>query len=261
MLDHIVILVDHTYLLKIDEHLGNDFTIAPGGTHEDGLTWNRLILFQDGVYLELIAFFDDADPNKKAAHRWGNLQPGNIIDWACTLQEESQFSTIQQRVLNSRTGYAYDDPVPGGRVKPDGTKLEWAIGAARTPSGQPIPPGELPFWCLDRTARKLRVPYESAGKLTQHPCGVVGISRLVLEMPQEVVGKLDSVYGAIYDSSEAWSLDSTHRFQVPSGKESGRQTISVKQEDEKSCIKLALAGTSSCPSFVELLPGLVAKIE
>jgi hypothetical protein len=261
MLDHIVILVDHPYLLKIDEHIGIHFTVAPGGTHEGGLTWNRLILFQEGVYIELIAFFDDADPNKKAAHRWGNLQPGTIIDWACTLPQESQFSCIQERVVNSRTGYAYDDPVPGGRVKPDGTVLEWAIGAARTPSGQPIPPGELPFWCLDRTARKLRVPYESEREMTQHPCGAVGVSRLVLEVPGEVVGQLDSVYEAIYNSSKAQDLDSRHRFHVPSGKESGKQIINVTQGNNRLEIKLALAGSSSSPSFVELLPGLVAKIE
>ncbi|KAK3186689.1 hypothetical protein K4F52_004435 [Lecanicillium sp. MT-2017a] len=261
MLDHIVILVDHSYLLNIDEHLGTHFTIAPGGTHADGLTWNRLILFQDGVYIELIAFFDSADPGKRAAHRWGTLQPGTIIDWACTLPHESQFSTVQDKVRRSGTGYSYADPVSGGRVRPDGVVLEWAIGAARTPSGKPTAPGELPFWCLDRTRRELRVPYESDKEMTQHPCGAVGVSRLLVDLPSEMAGKLDPVYAAIYGSEETRKSDSTYRFHVPSGSAHGKQSIAVGQGDKALCIKLALAGSRGSPSFVELLPDLVVKIE
>lgn len=262
MLDHIVILVDHDYLLKIDDHIGSHFTVAPGGTHADGLTWNRLLLFQDGVYIELIAFFDGADPAKRAAHRWGALQPGTIIDWACTLSHESQFhDAVQEKVSSTHAGYSYDDPVSGGRMRPDGTVLKWSIGAARTPAGEPIPPGELPFWCLDKTPRKLRVPYESKKEMTQHPCGVVGVSRLVLELPRDAAGSLESVYCAIYGGKGAATTESNFRFHVPSGSTAGRQSIVIDGGDANVSIKLALSGQKGSPSFVELIPGLVVKIE
>ena len=59
-LDHIVILISHDALLTLSDHLQDHFVIAPGGTHADGLTSNKLILLPDGVYLESIAFAKDA---------------------------------------------------------------------------------------------------------------------------------------------------------------------------------------------------------
>ena len=56
-LDHLVILVrDLGRAVREYEKLG--FTVIPGGEHADGLTHNALICFEDGSYLELVAFLD-----------------------------------------------------------------------------------------------------------------------------------------------------------------------------------------------------------
>jgi hypothetical protein len=64
----------------------------------------------------------------------------------------------------SERGLVMDGPRAGGRLRPDGTRLEWQIGTPRTP--------DLPFLCADVTPRELRVP---GGKAWEHQNGVVGI--------------------------------------------------------------------------------------
>ncbi|MBE7180065.1 MAG: VOC family protein, partial [Terriglobus roseus] len=66
-LDHIIILVPHSLLASIPSSLSNAFTISPGGRHADGATENVLVVLRDGVYLELIAFADEA---RKPDHWW-----------------------------------------------------------------------------------------------------------------------------------------------------------------------------------------------
>ncbi|OAA53663.1 hypothetical protein ISF_08602 [Cordyceps fumosorosea ARSEF 2679] len=261
LLDHIVILVGHHALTSIDERLDGLFTVAPGGRHADGLTWNRLILFEDGSYIELIAFFETIDPEQRKKHRWGSLRDGTIVDWACSLHLEKDFKHIQEQVSGAETGYAYSDPVPSGRERPDGTVLNWSIGAAMSPDGTPVFPGTLPFWCLDRTPRELRVPYESSPELTSHPSGARGVSRILIEAPVGDSSHLKDVYTAIYDPKSARINKDEWLFHVPSGARIGRQTISMAGGSGEQVIKLALAGGKNSPSSVELLPGLIVKIE
>ncbi|XWW99115.1 hypothetical protein V2A60_007123 [Cordyceps javanica] len=201
LLDHIVVLVDHHTLSGIDERLKGLFTVAPGGRHADGLTRNRLILFQDGTYIELIAFVDTADPEARKKHRWGSppLGEGTVVDWACSLREERQFAQIRRRVTDAQAGFSYGDLTPGGRERPDGTVLRWATGSAANADGTPAFPGTLPFWCLDRTPRGLRVPYESSPELTSHASGARGISRVVVEAPAGGISHLPDVYDAIFE--------------------------------------------------------------
>lgn len=259
-LDHIVILVSHHTLLALPQRLAPYLTVSEGGRHADGLTWNHLVLFEDGVYIELIAFFDNIDQEKRRRHRWGQLPEGTIIDWACSLPEEHQFGDVQKRVTDTRAGYSFTDPAPGGRVTPDGTVLKWAIGAPIDETGQGTHPGILPFWCLDRTPRRLRVPYEGNVAATTHPCGAQGVSRLVITAPSQQLDALRKVYSAIdppegiHESNVDWS------FAVPSGSRAGKHSL-VLQRGKAVEIKLALAGRSGSPSFIELLPGLVLKID
>ncbi|EGX91722.1 hypothetical protein CCM_05880 [Cordyceps militaris CM01] len=261
LLDHIVILVDHDTLTGIDERLAGLFTVAPGGRHADGLTWNRLILFEDGTYLELIAFADSVSPAARKQHRWGSLRDGAVIDWACSLRAESAFARIQEQVSGAQTGYTYRDPTPGGRERPDGTVLRWAIGTAANPDGTLVFPGALPFWCLDRTPRELRVPYQSAPELASHPSGAKGISRIVIEAPEGDAARLRDVYTAIYDPRSDKTGEDEWPFHVPSEGHRGKQTVSLVEGSGEQVIQLALAGGQHSPSFVELLPGLVVKLE
>ncbi|CAI7659040.1 unnamed protein product [Penicillium glandicola] len=230
ILDHIVILISHKTLLGISEHIEGQFTLAPGGNHADGLTTNKLILLPDGVYLELIAFFDDVEPKKRRNHRWGNVKEDTIVDWAFTLQSENDFGAVQQRFQGADTDAFYTDPIAGGRTKPD-------------------VPGSLPFWCLDRTPRANRVPYELEPNLTQHPNGVRGISSMSVQVPDGEISKFKGAYDAIFGGP--WN------YKVPSGSTASKHGVSLSVGD--ASIRLVFYGSKE--GKVELLPGLFLEIE
>lgn len=189
-LDHIVLLVPHTTLQNLPPWLTEAFTLAPGGRHADGVTENKLVLFSDGVYLELIAFIPEEGHKKqqgqgRESHRWGARREGHVIDWANTLPHEADLATIRARIAAARTGITYAAPVPGGRIRPDGVALEWVTcsPALQREDGKDLDGfvgGEAPFWCLDRTPRDLRVPFQGAGgrDLVRHPSGVLGVRDL-----------------------------------------------------------------------------------
>ena len=256
-LDHIVILVSHSTLQDLSSKLRDSFTIAPGGTHTNGVTSNKLILFQDGVYIELIAFADGADPGERKKHRWGLLREGQIIDWAYTLPSTtSDIEPIRQRVRDADAGITYDEPQPGGRTRPDGVELKWATVSARHDTGEPTWPGRLPFWCLDQTPRRLRVPYEGSD-LNRHPCGARGVSRVSVTAPKSQVSALAQVYGAIHDGGAAGR---SWPFVVPSGA-GGAHSVSLSGGDQPPEIRLTLVGGKHSPSTVELVPGLIVDFE
>ncbi|KAM4057254.1 glyoxalase-like domain-containing protein [Hirsutella rhossiliensis] len=257
ILDHIVILVAHSTLESLPSKLSGFFVVARGGFHADGLTANKLILFEDGAYIELIAFVDGLDPDQRRQHRWGQLPEAAIIDWAYTLTHEAEFAAVQQRVAQSRSGLVYSDPVPGGRTKPDGTTIKWAVAAARGSDGNPAPPGSMPFWCLDRTPRSLRVPYDQEHRLTQHPCGAQGVSSLAVSVPVHEVAALGEAYDAIHGSSSddggAW------KFKVFSGSAIGKHTVSVSVSERAQSIELVLHGDSA--TCVEVVAGVILRVE
>lgn len=60
--------------------------IQPGGKHADGRTENRLVVFRDGTYLELIAFIDDA-PEKRRGHWWDRAF--GVVDYALTTTNDT----------------------------------------------------------------------------------------------------------------------------------------------------------------------------
>lgn len=249
ILDHIVILVSHKDLLEISKYLDGQFTLAPGGTHADGLTTNKLILLPDGVYLEFIAFFDDVDPERRLQHRWGKEKENTIIDWAFTLPSENDFSTAKQRLQEAGVGDSYTDPIPGGRTKPDGTILKWAVSAAKDSHGNAVQPGSLPFWCFDRTPRSRRVPYEAEKRLTQHPNGVQGISSVDVKVPEGNMSAFNNVYDGLFGGP--W------RYDVPSGTQASKHAVSLSSGE--AAVKLVFNGLKTGKG--ELLPGLFYEIE
>lgn len=221
-LDHIVILVPHETLQNLPSWLTTAFTISPGGRHADGVTENKLILLQDGVYLELIAFVPGQDVGR-ASHRWGARREGHIIDWANTLlvgggKDEDALEGVRARVKAAETGIVYETPLPGGRVRaPDGVELKWVTCSPRivqsSSSSSPeeeeeegegedekssFVGGEAPFWCLDRTPRGLRVPYQGEGtESARHPCGVLGVRDILVAVGEE---RLFRMLKATYDA-------------------------------------------------------------
>jgi catechol 2,3-dioxygenase-like lactoylglutathione lyase family enzyme len=157
-LDHVVILVrDLTAAVRDYSALG--FTVVPGGEHADGASHNALVAFADGSYLELIAF-KGAVPKEHPFYRAGVDQ--GMMTYALMPDE------IQQTVQEARArGLEMSAPRSGGRLRPDGKRLEWQ-------TSQP-PSHDLPFLCYDVTPRELRVP---GGDAHKHANRAVGIQRL-----------------------------------------------------------------------------------
>jgi catechol 2,3-dioxygenase-like lactoylglutathione lyase family enzyme len=157
-LDHVVILVrDLDQAVRDYTALG--FTVVPGGEHADGKSRNALVAFADGAYLELIAFMG-AVPQEHPFYRTGVDQ--GLITYALLPDE------IQQTVQEAQArGLAMSAPRSGGRLRPDGVRLDWQ-------TSQP-PTRDLPFLCYDVTPRDLRVP---GGDAHNHANGAVGIQRL-----------------------------------------------------------------------------------
>ncbi|KAM0266825.1 hypothetical protein ACHAPA_006602 [Fusarium lateritium] len=263
ILDHIVILVSYETLQELPKRLENALTVIDGGTHADGRTINKLIEFSDGVYIELIAFQDGLDPEKRKTHRWGEQEENTIIDWAYTLPQEKDFGVIQQRVKEASSEVVYDDPVSGGRIRPDGVELKWSVASAYAVSGNALHPGKAPFWCLDRTPRHLRVPYKdedgSSPSYTKHPSGAVGVSRVSISVPEAERDTIAKVYNGIHGSitdGGAWP------FVVHSESAEGKHQITLgSSEDEQRQIHLALLGNENSPSSIDILPGLKFSFE
>ena len=155
--DHLVIRV-HDLKQTIADFTELGFTVQRGGTHADGSTHNALIGFADGSYIELIAFLKDA-----REHRWWDEQRRvgeGFVDFA--LLPESVTQTVEAAYAR---GLYYEGPIPGGRIRPDGTRLEWQIGRPAT--------RDLPFLCGDLTPRFLRV---AEGDVRKHRNGATGLA-------------------------------------------------------------------------------------
>lgn len=258
ILDHLVVLVSHATLLKLPDQLKDVLVIAPGGTHADGATANKLILFEDGFYIELIAFVEGKDPNLRKKHRWGQQKENTIIDWAYTLPDERDFEAVRERVGQTGTGITYAEPTSGGRTREDGTELKWAVAISRDELNNALTPGYLPFWCLDRTSRSLRVPYENNPQHTRHPSGVRGVSTISVTVPTKEVKNLGQAYNAVHNASN--STDGWH-FSVPSGTTKAKHTIALSGSNEEASISLTFLGSPTSPPTLELLPGLILNIE
>lgn len=159
-IDHLVILVNDLDTAVAD-YTALGFAVTPGGEHAGGATHNALVPFADGTYLELIAFLRD-----EPGHRWARQQATGegLVDFALLP------GAIDDDIAAAHSrGLAYEGPTPGGRLRPDGERLEWQIGAPPTP--------DMPFLCADVTPRELRVP---GGEARIHPNGTLGIAELTI---------------------------------------------------------------------------------
>ena len=170
-LDHVVIAVadlDRAYA----DYASLGFTVIRGGEHSNGITHNVLVVFADGAYLELIAW-RRPDPS----NRWSDVFHGageGFLDYALLPSDIAvDVAAAQARGLD------IEDPVPGGRDRPDGARLDWRT--ARTSRS------DVPFLCGDVTPRALRV---QEGDVRRHANGVVGIEALTV-----VVRDLDASVG------------------------------------------------------------------
>jgi hypothetical protein len=159
--------LDHVVLVVLDlaaaarEHRERGFTVTPGGEHAGGLTHNALVGFQDGSYLELIAFHDLAAARGK--HSWAPVaeRGGGWADFALHSDDlRADAAALGELVARP--------PEDGGRTRPDGVAIAWRVVRLRKP---------LPFLIEDLTTRGLRVP---SGDGAKHANGRTGVAKVVL---------------------------------------------------------------------------------
>jgi glyoxalase-like protein len=155
-IDHVVYVVLDLAAASADWRT-RGFTVTPGGEHAGGLTHNALVGFEDGSYLELIAFHDVAAA--KGKHSWQPVAERGG-GWA-------DFALLSNDLLKDAHGLGellVRPPEDGGRTRPDGLAIAWRVARLRSP---------LPFLIEDLTARELRVPHGDAAK---HANGTKGIA-------------------------------------------------------------------------------------
>ncbi|TNC15960.1 VOC family protein [Methylobacterium terricola] len=160
-LDHLVIAVADLDAAFADySRLG--FTVIRGGEHQNGITHNVLVVLADGAYLELIAFKAPEPGNRwsEVYHRAGE----GFLDHALLPSDiDADVKAAQARGLDIA------DPVPGGRFRPDGARLDWKTARA--------PGSDVPFLCGDVTPRSLRV---QEGDVRRHDNGVTGVKSVTV---------------------------------------------------------------------------------
>lgn len=158
-IDHVVMVVN-----DLDEATRSfserGFNVIEGGEHSFRKSRNVLITFQDGSYVEIIAFLEDGP---KDDPWWQLLQKGEgWVDWC--LYTDSINPLLARNIPGAK------GPVDGGRITPDGDRIEWRT--VRIPVHESV---KLPFVIEDVTERSLRIP---GGEAAVHPNGVVGIHRV-----------------------------------------------------------------------------------
>lgn len=177
-IDHIVIAVhDMDVARQVYTDLG--FTVVEGGKHPTG-SFNNLIAFEDGSYIELLAFYEESPD-----HSWWDMlhvRGGGLIDY-CMQTDDIRADHAKFRELGANIG----DLTPLSRKRPDGYELSWinnkTLGAHQ---------GLVPFVIEDETPREERVPKE-----TTHANGATGIHTLTLNVPDLAVAQtiFDGILG------------------------------------------------------------------
>jgi len=182
-LDHIILIVsDLKVATNQFSQLG--FSVVPGGVHTGGLTHNALVPFADGTYLELLAttrtptlrtigflkrmrLLGVYTANQTAIGRRliEDIAGGvGMNDYALlSLDLDHEIAALHER------GVTITDPIPGGRIRPDGQEITWRTAVPQTL--------DLPFLIDDLTPRELRVP---AASENMHANGILGISGLTI---------------------------------------------------------------------------------
>jgi hypothetical protein len=220
--DHAVIYVADL-AAAVRDYTALGFTVFPGSAHEGGPTWNALVPFADGSYLELIAFrrrrsrvllavlarlgllrhMVRAPLARRFALRAGR-GPG-LID--VVVAGEAIPAIVE---AGRRAGVAIDGPVAGRRAAADGAPIAWELGVPRD--------GALPLFIADITPRERRT---GASPQIHHANGVSGVAGVVLPAsdPGLAAGRLRAVLGLSAASSvDAVELGATRvTFTVPPG--------------------------------------------
>lgn len=238
-LDHVVIAVNDLDRAVLDyQSLG--FTVYPGGVHHGGVSHNALVVFADGAYFEIIAYREAAPAN-----RWWRVLTTageGIVDFA-VLPENTE---TDLRAARAR-GLDVEGPTPGGRLRPDGVRLDWQIVRPATT--------DLPFWCGDVTPRELRVP---EGAIRDHANGVTGISavRILVADLAASIARFKALVGpeavSVDNGIPRISINKTAFELVGPDSDNGRRRLAARGE---GVFSLELRGSATKALEPKLLHG------
>lgn len=199
--DHVILLLSNGDFEHPPPWLSDNFTILEGGTHATQSSRNKLIVFEDGTYIELFNWI--SEPKEFLA--WKDKKPG-LIDFALTSQPPVTAEELHAGIT-TRLGDDDQDRI-GLSVKystlKTGSRLRKDIVEVKCQSSRPISTSDaftsdinrtdFPFFCHDITNRNVRIPFDDESKTT-HPCGAVGISTIAMLFPKE---RLDH-YATLYE--------------------------------------------------------------
>ncbi len=158
-IDHIVIAVN-SLERAIETYRGLGFTVVEGGKHPYG-SYNALIGFADGSYIELLGFYEESPD-----HPWWDLlheRGGGLVDF-CLATDDIGADHAAFRAQ----GVQCSALTEGGRSRLDGYYVKW-VNNKVTGDWQ----GLIPFIIEDVTPREERLPRETA-----HANGVTGIESI-----------------------------------------------------------------------------------
>jgi len=205
-IDHVVVAVnDLKHTIQDYEELG--FTVTIGGDHAHRGSHNALITFQDGSYIELIAF--KHEPPVKDNTWWDLLQVGEgIVDFALVSDD-----LLAELELLKSQDFEITGPMEGGRLRPDGVRVAWRLARLNTAGIE-----RLPFVIDDITERELRVPQ---GNDVVHRNGVTGIAGVTVAVA--ALAAAEPLYQGLFGEPQAQR--DTPRFSV------GDQFVDLVQAD------------------------------
>jgi catechol 2,3-dioxygenase-like lactoylglutathione lyase family enzyme len=206
-IDHVVIVVHELERAGAD-FAAMGFTVVPGGEHADGVTHNALIAFQDGSYLELIAFLS-APPDSHPFYREHGEE--GLVTFALLPQD-----IVADVESAERRGLKMVGPRRGGRVRPDGVRIEWETARGETT--------DLPFLCGDVTARDLRVPHGPARLHANGVQGIAGVTVAVVDLGAST-GRYRALLGVEPEEGGLSASESLVEFRV--GEEEGVASITL----------------------------------
>ncbi|KAJ1330835.1 VOC family protein [Microdochium nivale] len=255
--DHVVLLVDTPFYENLPAWVADNFTVTPGGHHPGQPSRNKLVIFQDGTYLEFFNWYDTPpalDQESLPMRFWGPKNPG-LIDFAVTdttRSAEESVETVNRLLAASPDkdfglGVKFGAPIAGSRKTGDGHEIKWELtrpeftGGDKTPGPELFPTGriDVPFFCHDITPRADRVPSQNPEKTT-HPCGATGIASCDILVPKHLLAEYTSVYSKVLgskpvkaatDSGSSYVLD----IGVPQG--SVRSSVVVRAAESERDIR------------------------
>jgi hypothetical protein len=157
-----------------------------GGLHSNGATQMAVTSFPDGSYLELIALQTNPDEKALAAHYWSKQMRGNAGPTAWAVRA----TNVAVETARLRTsGTTVSSPAQSGRLRPDGTRLEWETArVGEEPNGT-----FFPFLIRDITPREARA-FPTGKPTTQDFRGVKLVVIAVRDL-KESVARYRQAYG------------------------------------------------------------------